>query len=224
MFCQLSNRPHSRHLALVLLAAFLWTGCSDFGDAPTDPGPGSTPPGDVSLDSIVPVRTYTGGAVVLHGSGFGEQTGNVLFSAPGSATAEATIQSWTDTEISAVVPAAAVPGPVVVEVDGARSEAVAFAVAPEVSLQQDVRPIFTVQGCLSCHGGSGGLFLDSRAAILAGGGRGPGVVPGNSSESNVIRAVRGEGLPLMPQGALESIPEVQILTIADWIDQGARDN
>ena len=212
--------PH--HLAAVLVAGLVWAGCSDLGDPPLVPDP--SPAGDVVLESMVPTRTYVGGDVLLVGSGFGSQTGSVLFTAAGSATAEAAIQFWSESEISALVPASAVAGPVIVEVDGSRSEAVAFSLAPEVSLRDDVRPIFMVQGCLSCHGGSGGLFLDSRAAILAGGGRGPGVVPGRSAESNVVKALRGQGLPLMPQGAPESIPEAQILTIADWIDQGARDN
>ncbi|MEZ4651820.1 MAG: c-type cytochrome domain-containing protein [Candidatus Eisenbacteria bacterium] len=213
-------------MAVLGAAALLWIGCSDQGDDPAGPL-GSGGPGDGTdpeLTSIVPARTYAGDEIRLLGSAFGATEGTVVFAADGGGTANATIVSWTDTEITAHVPSDAADGGVTVQVGTNASDPVGFEVAPQVSLADDVRPIFQAQGCLSCHGGSGGLFVTTHAGILAGGGRGPGVVPRDSAGSNIIKALQGDGIPLMPQGAPQPIPAAQILTIADWIDQGALDN
>src|ERR1019366_9352780 len=59
-----------------------------------------------------------------------------------------------------------------------------------------VRPLL-FRGCQECHSARttkkrGGLLLDSRSAILAGGDTGPAVVPGEPSKSLLIQAVRYE--------------------------------
>ncbi len=53
-----------------------------------------------------------------------------------------------------------------------------------------VRPLL-VTNCYDCHTDSakGGLRLDSRAALLKGGQRGPALVPGNPAESLLIKAI-----------------------------------
>ena len=221
------SNPFRLSSAVVFCAAtFLWIGCSDQGDDPKDPL-GSGGPGDGNapqLTSVVPARTYVGDEIRLTGSEFGTDEGTVAFTTASGGTAFATISSWTDTEITAHVPSDAADGGVRVQVGTSSSDPLDFEVAPEISLATHVRPIFQTQGCLSCHGGSGGLFVDTQANILAGGGRGPGVIPRNSAGSNIIKALHGDGIPLMPQGAPQPIPAAQILVIADWIDQGARDN
>src|SRR4051794_8098115 len=55
-----------------------------------------------------------------------------------------------------------------------------------------VRPVLAGK-CVKCHGASkqsGGLRLDSRAALLEGGEGGPAVIPGDPGGSPLVRAVR----------------------------------
>src|SRR5262245_41511907 len=57
-----------------------------------------------------------------------------------------------------------------------------------------VRPLLA-EHCFQCHGEKkqrGGLRLDSREAALAGGDRGPALVPGEPGKSLLLRAVRHE--------------------------------
>ena len=59
--------------------------------------------------------------------------------------------------------------------------------------EKNVRPIFT-ERCYECHSkekgvSKGGLIMDSRAGLLAGGDLGPAVVPGDIKKSMLILAV-----------------------------------
>jgi hypothetical protein len=94
--------------------------------------------------------------------------------------------------------------------------------SPEAVFEKSVRPLL-ISKCSGCHAGAapaGGLSLDSRAALLKGGGRGPAVVPGNAAESLLLRAVRhSEGNLRMPPGP--KLTDAEILPIAQWIDAGA---
>src|SRR5436309_8376704 len=63
---------------------------------------------------------------------------------------------------------------------------------PDTAFELKVRPILAGI-CLRCHGGakvSGGLRVDSRAALLKGGDGGPAVVPDDPDKSLLLRAVR----------------------------------
>src|SRR5208282_5623324 len=54
--------------------------------------------------------------------------------------------------------------------------------------ERNVRPILATR-CQGCHGPAkqkGGLRLDARAAVLAGGSTGPAVVPGKPKESLLV--------------------------------------
>ncbi len=79
-----------------------------------------------------------------------------------------------------------------------------------------------VSKCLGCHGdGSrmGGLSLATRKAMLAGGKRGPALIPGKPAESLLIQMISG-GTPRMPlQG--EPLTREQIATLRAWIEHGA---
>jgi mono/diheme cytochrome c family protein len=86
---------------------------------------------------------------------------------------------------------------------------------------QKVEPILD-DNCYSCHeeGQSGGLRLDTYAAILRGGGRGPAIVPGDPETSLLIQVIRRTGeLKMPPKHALEPA-EVEVLTA--WVKAGAR--
>src|SRR5438094_120546 len=57
--------------------------------------------------------------------------------------------------------------------------------------EQKVRPILA-DNCWRCHGGDkhkGELRLDSRTAMLAGGDRGPAIVPGHPDKSLLVKAI-----------------------------------
>ena len=97
--------------------------------------------------------------------------------------------------------------------------------APSVSFSDDVRPILS-SNCLACHGedgSSGGLFLGTRAGLLAGGGSGAVVVPGEPDSSLLVFRLETDNAALrMPPGG--SLSEAQISLIRDWISEGAQDN
>ncbi len=87
-----------------------------------------------------------------------------------------------------------------------------------------VRPLLAAN-CFACHSedgkvAMGGLRLDSREGLLAGGGRGPAVVPGDASASLLIRAVQrsDETLAMPPTGALAPS---DLAILERWVDSGA---
>jgi hypothetical protein len=85
-----------------------------------------------------------------------------------------------------------------------------------------VRPVLAGT-CVKCHGAvkvSGGLRLDSREAMLAGGESGPAIVPGDPGKSLIIKAIRHEDESLeMPPGKL--LPEAVRADLAAWVSSGA---
>jgi hypothetical protein len=88
--------------------------------------------------------------------------------------------------------------------------------------EKHVRPVL-VEKCVSCHGAEkqkGGLRLDTREAVLKGGERGPGVVPGKPKESILLRAVRhvDEDLKMPPSGKLL---EREVAGLEKWVELGA---
>ena len=89
--------------------------------------------------------------------------------------------------------------------------------------EKHVRPILANR-CYECHSEKleepkGGLKLDSRAATLAGGETGPGVVPGNLKESLVIDAVQYGDLFQMPPKT--KLPAEEVATLVKWVEMGA---
>ncbi|SIO45026.1 Concanavalin A-like lectin/glucanases superfamily protein [Singulisphaera sp. GP187] len=86
--------------------------------------------------------------------------------------------------------------------------------------EREVRPIL-VENCFKCHGAkkqSGGLRLDSLAAVLAGGDSGPAVVPGKPDQSLMIEAVHYESLEMPPSGRLS---DRQVAVLVSWVKAGA---
>ncbi|MGE3778302.1 MAG: PSD1 and planctomycete cytochrome C domain-containing protein, partial [Pirellulaceae bacterium] len=89
--------------------------------------------------------------------------------------------------------------------------------------ERRVRPILASR-CFECHAASaskqrGGLWLDSREAILSGGDSGPAAVPGSADESLLIQAIRydSEGIQMPPAGQLP-LREREILE--EWVRRG----
>jgi len=78
------------------------------------------------------------------------------------------------------------------------------------------------KNCATCHNDqtrTSGLSLLSRESMLAGGNRGPAIVPGRASESLLIRALRHDGeLKMPPTGKL---PVETVSALAEWVNRGA---
>lgn len=87
--------------------------------------------------------------------------------------------------------------------------------------ETSVRPVL-VDHCVGCHGEekqSGGLRLDSRAAMLKGGESGPALVPGNAMDSLIVQATRYDGDVQMPPEM--PLAETEKQAIAEWVAAGA---
>jgi cytochrome c553 len=86
--------------------------------------------------------------------------------------------------------------------------------------EKSVRPILAAR-CQGCHGADkqkGGLRLDARAALIAGGSTGPAVVPGNPADSLLVDAINyGEAYQMPPKSKL---PAAEIATLTEWVKRG----
>ncbi len=91
--------------------------------------------------------------------------------------------------------------------------------------ERRVRPLL-VERCLECHSAateaSGGLRLDSPAALRRGGDSGPAVVPADPDASLLLRAIAGDepDLSMPPDGRLDPL---LVADIRRWIELGAPD-
>lgn len=86
--------------------------------------------------------------------------------------------------------------------------------------ERQVRPLLAAE-CYACHGDQvrqGGLRLDTRAGLFAGGEKGLSVVPGKPEESLLVKAVRHEGLQMPPGRKLDNR---QIAVLERWVADGA---
>ncbi len=92
--------------------------------------------------------------------------------------------------------------------------------------ESKIRPVL-VERCYECHSSGakklrGGLRLDTRDGIRAGGDSGPAVVPGNLDESLVFQAISGaQGVDRMPPKGV--LPAGVIADFREWIKMGAPD-
>ncbi len=86
--------------------------------------------------------------------------------------------------------------------------------------ESTIRPLLRAQ-CLGCHNPgnrSSGLAMDSREALLEGGNRGAGAIPGQPEDSLLIQAVLRSGdLKMPPAGPLK--PE-QVEALKKWVGMG----
>jgi hypothetical protein len=217
------RRPRGAARALALVAALAAAGCGDFGASlPPAPAPGT---GGPSVETLIPARTFPGDTLVVAGSGFGELEGAVFFAGTLRADVGAEILAWSDDSIRVLVPAMAASGPVRVRAGGLESEGASFEIAPEISFAGDVVPLVQGRyGCTGCHaygaaeGGFEVLPYESLVASTA-------VLPRFSGSSRLRQRLLSS-TPVserMPDGG-PYLTDADILKIADWIDQGARDN
>jgi cytochrome c553 len=91
----------------------------------------------------------------------------------------------------------------------------------EAFFESNVRPLL-VAHCAKCHGvdkQSSGLRVDSRDALIAGGERGPAIVPGDPERSLLVTAMRHSDDLVMPPD--ERLPERNVADLVAWIRAGA---
>ena len=173
----------------------------------------------------------------VSGSRFGGSRGTSTVRIGG--TSAVTYYFWSGTEVRFAVPAGATSGQIVVTVGGVVSNSVAFTVAGGstgvTSFSADVQPILNMgcalSGCHSPPSPTSGFDQSSYAGVRAGGQKfgSQVVVPGDSSSSRIIQAMRGTapGLGRMPFGGpwvTTGVPDSLIRTVAAWIQEGAANN
>ena len=87
--------------------------------------------------------------------------------------------------------------------------------------EKKVRPAL-IEHCFECHSGDAqesGLHVDSLAALLTGGERGPAIVPGQPNEGTFIPAIRHDDTLQMPLN--KKLPQAVIADLTQWIQDGA---
>jgi hypothetical protein len=98
--------------------------------------------------------------------------------------------------------------------DTTNPQAIAF-------FENKVRPVLFGR-CFSCHGESvqqSGLRLDSLAATLKGGKRGPAIVPGKPEQSLLVQVIGHTGDVKMPPNG--KLPPDESAALITWVKQGA---
>ncbi len=90
-----------------------------------------------------------------------------------------------------------------------------------------IRPVLA-ESCYDCHNSlkqkKGGLALDHRSAVLAGGDSGQVIVPGHPEKSLLIQAIRHmKGVEKMPRKSPKLVDEV-IADFEEWVRLGAPDS
>jgi len=97
------------------------------------------------------------------------------------------------------------------------------AAAQGAAAYADLEPLLQAR-CTMCHGGgaaSAGLRLDGVDALLAGGARGPVVVPGDPEASELVRRLRGTSLPRMPLTGPPYLSDEEVDLFVRWVAAGA---
>ena len=85
---------------------------------------------------------------------------------------------------------------------------------PEADLTWDdlVGPIVQAR-CVACHGGTAGLYLETYDGAMAGGNRGPAIIPGDAENSLLVQ--------LQEEGHPNSLAPRELEWVKQWIDSGA---
>ena len=103
----------------------------------------------------------------------------------------------------------------------------ALAQSPEIEFfERRIRPVL-VEQCEGCHSSSlsepmGGMVVDSRDGLLAGGATGPALVPGDADASLLLKAL-GYLDPVLKMPPTGKLPDRVIEDFRTWIASGAAD-
>jgi hypothetical protein len=94
--------------------------------------------------------------------------------------------------------------------------------AAEIDFSHDIVPVLR-QFCGNCHTGGemqGGLSLNSRESLLAGGDSGTAVIPGKSGEGELMARITSteDWLRMPPEG--DPLPAATVALLRRWIDAG----
>ena len=90
------------------------------------------------------------------------------------------------------------------------------------SFDREVRGLLA-DHCLKCHGGEktkGDFSVADRESLLKGGADGPSVVPFHANKSRLLKMLRHEEEPFMPEKK-PKLSDDAIAKIAAWVEQGA---
>ena len=90
--------------------------------------------------------------------------------------------------------------------------------------ETDVAPIL-IQRCLECHKGphpAGGLSLDSKAGLFAGGESGPSIKRGMPNDSYVIERINEGEMPPPVKGVPQNLSADEVSILKNWIADGAQ--
>ena len=85
----------------------------------------------------------------------------------------------------------------------------------QIDYETEIQTLFN-NNCISCHGNSGGLSLESYANLMTGGNSGTVIISGDHSNSLLWERINNGQMP--PNGQL---PSSNIDLIVAWIDEGA---
>ena len=95
--------------------------------------------------------------------------------------------------------------------------------------EKSIRPVL-VEKCYQCHSADsekvkGGLLLDTREGMRAGGDSGHAVVPGNVAESLLLKAMRhtDKDMAMPPEKSGGKLPDAVIADFEKWVKMGAPD-
>lgn len=101
--------------------------------------------------------------------------------------------------------------------------------ADQEFFETKIRPIL-VERCYKCHSHDadkvkGGLMLDTREGLLAGGDSGDAVVPGKPDDSLIIQAIRytDPDLQMPPKGKADRLSDQEVADFVEWVRRGAPD-
>jgi hypothetical protein len=92
-----------------------------------------------------------------------------------------------------------------------------------VSYEREVAPILRTY-CAGCHNDvdrEGEFSVETFAALAQGGDKGRTLVPGQSTDSLLIKLIEGRAKPVMPPKDEPRVPEAELAVLRRWIDEGA---
>ena len=93
------------------------------------------------------------------------------------------------------------------------------ATSQDVSFHADVQPILNAR-CVSCHGGTDGIYLENYGNVMNGRRGWPVVIPGDPVNSRLVQLVSSG---YMPYGG-PPLSQAQIQILVDWVAEGAPNN